>query len=320
MTIYNNNIKHMKNYTEGPDMFSEVKPSEIVEKAPATVFPLSPEIIENLQKENRISEEHILVIECRHPDTNYTHQRGHASLGDIDITPKGIRQSEITAENIAQILDPQKDAIVIHETIMARTKNMGEIIKKKLIAAGFQVLAPMEKYCGKNNIGRNNVYVSDDFGDPIDPKDFAYPRYFKAAEKSLADKAAKQGMTPMEYLAKGEKNLYREDASAINNRAEKQFNVYLEAAEEYKKELGDKGKRLVIIQPAHIESLNNLWEIASNGNYTEKKSTGPFKGEMGLFILPTDKKTDFMEIGALFPYRDSKKRKFQYNKKEAKYK
>jgi len=281
------------------------------------VFPLSHERISQLQKESRPENEHLLIVECRHPDTKYNHQLGQASFKDSDITAKGEQQAEITADNISSILDNQKDIIVIHNTIMARTKNMSEIIRKKLTESGFQILETMEDYDGENNVGRNNVSIHDDFGEPIEQTDFSYSRYFRAMMKKLSEAAEKQNKEPLQAWTQGENVPYLEEIQNVNQRAEKQFKAYLEAEEAYQPETN--GKRLVIIQISHIETLNDLWEKTSKGSYTEKKSSGPIKGEMGLFILPTNEKTDSMEISALLPYRDNENYKLGYNKKTASY-
>lgn len=242
------------------------------------------------------------VFSVRHGDTLYLEQiRGDVKDDEIDLTEKGVAQITSAAEKIAQRIDKSDSIVWVIGSPRKRTRDSAEIIRTYLRDNGFQVHDDVKQREDHDRV--RSVDVLDEEQAAIDPKD---PKYVEKIAEVMA--SFPQGVVPTQYVTLN-KVSGLEPSVDVRKRATSQLAYLMRIAHTIQP--GSK-KQIIIVQTEHEETMDPVFEEASEGRFTVKKVTGAQKGEVIELSIPVQGD----EIGIDFIDRDEKATiKFDYLKR-----
>ncbi len=241
-------------------------------------------------KEKKVNLKEIKVFRVRHGNSEYKEiQENTLELADdeLDLTEKGIKELEQTAEHLASTLNPETDVIVIASSERRRAVSSAAIIKNKLVDSGFTIWNDPVAEKGRKTrtvTGRlNDMEIMEQKSGKIIPplsKDYwdasgdVWQEYIKE-ESTISPK----DVYPMWRDGKIERlsgDTYTSDSiQDINLRSANHLALLMRIAKKFQPRLSADGKRLVIIEAEHGESLNDFASKAkvekavSHGGYME---------------------------------------------------
>lgn len=260
------------------------------------------EAISENQQEKENAFPSLRVFSVRHGDTLYLEQiRGDVKDEEVDLTEKGVAQITASAEKIAQRIDKSESIVWVIGSPRKRTRDSAEIIRTYLRDNGFQVYDDVKQREDHDRV--RSVDVLDEEQAAIDPKD---PKYVEKIAEVMA--SFPQGVVPTQYVTLNNVSGL-EPSVDVRKRATSQLAYLMRIAHTIQP--GSK-KQIVIVQTEHEETMDPVFEEASEGRFTVKKVTGAQKGEVIEISIPV--KGD--EINVDFIDRNEKSTiKFDYLKR-----
>lgn len=242
------------------------------------------------EKDPKLQE--IVVFRVRHGESAYhEHTGGRHALpdDDPDLTEEGIRDVENAAEAIIGHIHPESDIVVLLHSPRRRAESAASIIGQKLKERyGKDVVyeLPAEQKHHETQTRVTSFEIVDESGEvvPIDAP--RYPDLFNTQLEGLAAVAAEEDIPTGGYIAShGFKGF--ENYADVIKRTRNQLTYLVRIARTIQPKIAKQyGKRLVIVETEHNESLDDLAEQASNGEYTLKKGTGIDPGEVVAITIP----------------------------------
>jgi broad specificity phosphatase PhoE len=276
----------------------------------------------------------IKVYRVRHGKSVYhEHTEGKNNIpeDELDLTSEGVRDIEKAAEIIKEHIDPKRDTVVLISSPRRRAKSAIKIIGDRLGEAFkdqniIQTLADNPKY-EKRLESFASANLVDENGKPIKTDDSRYPKLFAEQVPRLKDMAKEAGLPTSGFLASHPDEQFGQFERTIdlNKRIRRHLTLLVLAARIKQPQLAKLGKRLVIIEVEHNETLDEMYEKASKGKYTfktktpDEKGTGAVEGEVLEMLIPSDKNSNEIRVNFLGEGRekdekiiafDSRKREF----------
>ncbi len=227
----------------------------------------------SIEKEKEIDLKKIKVFRVRHGNSEYREVMKNTIEDDeLDLTEKGILELEQTAEHLTKILSSKTDIVVVASSERRRAISSSNIIKNRLIAAGFIIWNDPVTKNGRNPrtvLKRINdmEIINEESGKIIPP---LTETYWDASGDIWAE-YTKEGATisPKDaYSMWRDKKIERlsgdrhesESMQDIDNRSTNQLALLIKIANKFQPGLASEGKRLVIIEVEHDESLDGFTE------------------------------------------------------------
>lgn len=257
-------------------------------------------IVNQMEKESVFPT--LRVFSVRHGDTLYLEQmRGNVSEDEIDLTEKGIAQITSAVEKIAERIDRDNSIVWVIGSPRKRARDSANIIRAYLKDSGFEVYDDVKQREDHNRV--RSVDVLNASGTAIDPDD---PQYVEKIATVMA--SLPSGVVPTQYVTLN-KVPGLEPSADIKERASDQFSYLMRIAHTIQPR---SKKQMVIVQVEHEETMDPIYDNASDGRFTVKKVTGAQKGEVVELNIPVEGD----EIGVDFIDRGEKSSiKFDYLKR-----
>lgn len=293
---------------------------------------MSYETPENVGIENQAETEpelqYIKVYRVRHGKSVYhEHYEGRDNISEdeMDLTPEGVQQIEEAGETIKSRIDPKRDLIVLISSPRRRAESAIKIIGSQLKDTfGEDVIQTLNtedlKY-KKRQAAIASVNLLDEKGEIVETNDPRYPKLFAVEAVQLIETADKAGMPTAGYLAThGNEQVGQfEKTDDLLHRNRTHLARLMLIARLKQPELAKQGKRLVIIQTEHNETLDEIYEKASAGKYSlktkteNKKGTGAIEAEVVELLIPSDRKSNEIQVHFLGEGRDKDEKKVVFD-------
>lgn len=231
----------------------------------------------NQESCEEFSDKLLTVYRVRHGETNY---KEHTSLDgtdvDWDLTETGRDTIQRSAEAIANELDPERDIVLLATSVRKRTQNSLDIIRQELAEQGFDV-----RYDDDRSIRDwlQGTDILDDAGDPI-------PLGTPEHAEEYADLAAMPDLN--ERRERGELTNI-ESPEAVNDRARKHMALLTRFANQLK---FPEGKRMVVVEAEHEETLDELLSRASHGARSMANGNSSVRGEVLKLGIPREREAE----------------------------
>ncbi len=215
----------------------------------------------------------IKVFRVRHGSSKYKELTEETiDEHELDLTEEGRGELEKTAEHLTEVLDPKIDFVVVASSERRRAISSSNIIKNKLEEKGFLVwIDPKFEEKGRSRALRsklNDMEIIDKDTEKVVPP--LTEKYWNASgdvwKKHLGEKPKipakdvykKWFNREMERL-EGEK-FKSESSDEVRLRSQNHLAFLMKVARRFQPRLSEDGKKLVIIEVEHGETLDNLTE------------------------------------------------------------
>jgi len=252
-------------------------------------MPKEAPFIPSPEQREKSSYKQVIVYRMRHGDTNYyEHTHESDDWEKHDLKEEGIESMKANARIIAEQHKTEKDDVIfcVVASPRVRAQNGKRIIEKELAAAGFNVWDDARTNKPQKMV--RSLDISDENGEDVPTKDERHPDFFNAIQAEL--KSDESGY--VERLAQhGIKNL--ETLESVSKRTRHQLSKFFRIARTIQPKVG---KRIIVIEIEHGETLDDSMEQVSFGERTMKKGTEAQKGEMIKIDIPVDPGKNEMEV------------------------
>lgn len=258
---------------------------------------------------------YIKVYRVRHGRSVYHEHytgKGNISPDEPDLTEEGTEDIENAAETIEKRIDPNRDMVVLISSSRRRAESaagrigrrLKETFKGRDIVQEIDTTDPKYK---KRQEAFTSVNLVDEQGKPIKTDDPRYPHLFAAEKVHLVEAAAREELPTAGFLASRPDTQFGrfEKTDDLNERVRTHLARLMLISRMKQPELAKEGKRLVIIEVEHNETLDEIYEKASGGEYSLKnrtsdsKGTGAREGEVIELLIPSDKKSNVIRVNFL---------------------
>lgn len=277
---------------------------------------------------------YIKVYRVRHGRSVYHEHfigKGNISPAEPDLTEEGTEDIENAAETIEKRIDPNRDVVVLISSSRRRAESAAGQIASRLKKTFkdqniVQEIDMTDSKYKKRQESFTSVNLVDEQGKPVKTDDPRYPKLFAAEAAHLIEAAAQKKMPTAGLMAASPDTQFGhfEKTADLNERVRTHLARLMLISRMKQPELAKTGKRLVIIEVEHNETLDELYEMASNGEYSLKnrtpdgKGTGAQEGEVIELLIPSDKKSNVIRVNFLGEGRSKDERRiiFDPRKKE----
>lgn len=273
---------------------------------------------------------YIKVYRVRHGKSVYKeHVLGKNVLPEeeLDLTAEeGVGQIKQAAEVIKSRIDKARDLVVLMSSPRRRAESAVKIITSVLKEAFpdegiIQDLDTENSKYQRRLKAIESVNLVDEEGNRVGTDDPRYPQLFATEAAKLIEESSNEGMSTTGYLATYPDKQFGqfERTEDLRRRTRTHLARLIHIARLKQPELAKKGKRLVIIEVEHNETLDEIYEKASGGAYTyllkteDKKGTGPVEGEVVELLIPSDKGSNEMRVNFLGEGRDKDEKKIVFD-------
>lgn len=273
--------------------------------------------------------QYIKVYRVRHGKTAYDeHYHGRDNLPEdaTDLTEEGIEQIKKAATTIKNRIDEKKDLVVLISSPRRRAESAIKIIESSLREAFpegdvIQNLDRESPKYKKRQLAIESVNLVDEGGGRVETNDPRYPQLFSLEAAKLFEISGNEGMTTSGYLATYPDKQFGqfEKTEDLRNRTRIHLARLMLTARLKQPELAKKGKRLVIIEVEHNETLDEIYEKASAGKYTiqskteDGKGTGAIEGEVVELLIPSNRTSNEIRVNFLGEGRNKDEKKLYFD-------
>lgn len=219
----------------------------------------------------RCRQEILPVYRIRHGETEYKEHFTHSQEVVNDLTEEGRENITQAANAVADELNPDTDIVYILCSPRQRTIDSAQIVADVLQKRGFELQSSLDDRSKRGELLGTNIVDSN--GEVVPPQTPEHAATFK--ELTQMDDLHRK------YL--GGKITELEDPNEVRGRSKKHLALLIRMAHRVQ---APTGKRYVVVQTEHEETLDELISQASGGERSMATQNGVERGDVIRMDIP----------------------------------